>query len=210
MNILVTDPANSTGYAILQIDDSTKEASIIDYGFIDIESKTYEGDQYIELISRLTDLINKYDIKEVTVEAYFFSGRFANGCNLNAGYRAVIHLMARQLGLPYTILNISSWKIYINGRTTATKEQKVKWGKEPAKKLMTQESLWKKWGIKFPNHSLSPDTGKPIKPRSDIVDAVAMAIYFATQFKHATKIKCLVPIPKDVVWKKIPKGIYSY
>jgi Holliday junction resolvasome RuvABC endonuclease subunit len=209
MNILVLDPANSTGYAIVKITD-TNSANIINYDFIDIENKEYAGDQYIELAEQIRILINVYDIKEIAVEDYFFSGKTCNGGTLNASYRAIIHMIARIHKLPYTILNISLWKKFINGRSTPTKEQKLLWGKEESKKLMTQESLWNRWGIKFPNYSISCKTGKPIKPRSDIVDAVAMAIFFVSIYKNIRTVTCSVIPPANIDWKKTPKGVYSY
>ena len=122
----------------------------------------------------------------------------------------MIQMIAREHKLHYEVLNISLWKKFINGRTTATKLQKSQWGKEPAKKLMTQESLWKRWQIRFPNHSLSKKTGKPIKFRYDIVDAVAMAIFYVTIYEHVQQIQYDVSLIEDVEFKKLPKGTYNY
>lgn len=210
MKVLVLDPANSTGYCIYEFDKSKASANIIDWGFINIEQCEYVGDQYIDLLDQVDKLICNNDIDQVAVEDYFFSRRSPQGANLNCAYRAMIHMKCRELDKHYDILNISLWKKYINGRSNPTKEQKAKWGKEPSKKLMTQESLWNKWNIKFPNHSISLKTGKPIKFRYDIVDAVAMAVFHASIYLHAKDIKYSVNINKDVEWKKIPKGTYEY
>lgn len=210
MNVLIIDPASSTGYCVYSVDD--KDAvSINDWGFIDVDDVTdYDGDRYIDLRDKVKDLISKHDIDMVGIEDYFFSRRSPQGSTLNCAYRAIIHMLCRELDIHYDILNISLWKKYISGRTTPTKEQKAKWGKEPAKKLMTQESLWNRWNIRFPNHSISKKTGKPIKFRYDVVDAVGMAVFHASIYLHAKSISYNVNVSADHVWKKIPKGTYEY
>lgn len=210
MKVLVLDPANCTGYCIFEFDKNNASADIIDWGFIEIEEYEIEGDRYLDLLVQVEKLIKDNDIEDIALEDYFFSGRSPQGANLNCSYRAMIHMKARQLGLSYTVLNISLWKKFINGRSIPTKEQKAKWGKEPAKKLMTQESLFNKWNIKFPNHSLSIKTNKPIKFRYDIVDAVAMAIFYASIYLRAKNITYSVNIQNNHDWKKIPKGTYDY
>jgi len=210
MNILVIDPANSLGYCVFKYDVANSSMEITHWGFIDIEqSDTYAGDQYLNLLKHIEDLIKLHSIGKVAIEDYFFSRRSPQGANLNCSYRAMVHMKCRQLGLHYEILNISLWKKYINGRSIPTVEQKAKWGKEPAKKLMTQESLYKKWNIRLPNHSISQNTGKPIKFRYDIVDAVAMAIFYASIYLHVNKIQYSLPV-NDIEWKKIPTGTYDY
>ena len=209
MNVLVIDPANSTGYCVFEFDETTLTAQIKEWGFIDVEQHSYAGDQYIDLTSKIENLISTNNIDRVAIEDYFFNQRSAQGSTLNCAYRAVIHLKCRQLKIHYDILNISLWKSFINGRTTPTKDQKAKWGKEPAKKLMTQESLYRRWNVVFPNHSVSNLTNKPIKFRYDIVDAVAMAIFHASIYLNAKTIKYSIPV-NDVEWKKIPKGTYEY
>lgn len=211
MNILVLDPANSTGYCIFKYDASSLSIDIINWGFIEVEQNDdYLGDQYLDLLKQVEELINDNNIDQVAVEDYFFSRRSPQGANLNCSYRAMIHMKCRELKLHYEILNISLWKKFINGRSTPTKDQKVKWGKEPAKKLMTQESLWNRWGIRFPNHSKSLKTGKPVKFRYDIVDAVAMAIFYASIYLNVKNIAYSVSVDEDHPWKKIPKGTYDY
>jgi Holliday junction resolvasome RuvABC endonuclease subunit len=194
---------------VYSFDENSSTAEIISWGFLDIDQHTYAGDQYIDLLNKIEKLIIDNFISRVGVEDYFFSSRSSQGANLNCAYRAMVHLKCRQLDLHYDIINISLWKNFINNRTRPTKEQVARWGKEPAKKLMTQESLYKRWAIKFPNHSLSLNTGKPIKFRYDIVDAVAMAVFHASIYLNARTIKYSIPI-NDISWGKIPKGIYQY
>jgi Holliday junction resolvasome RuvABC endonuclease subunit len=211
MNILVLDPASSTGYCIYKFNESTRDADIIDWGFVEvIEDFEYDGDRYIDLSNKVEQLIKDNNIDQVAIEDYFFSRRSPQGATLNCAYRAVIHLKCRELDIHYDILNISLWKKFINGRSISTKLQKSQWGKEASKKLMTQESLWKRWNIRFPNHSLSKKTGKPIKFRYDIVDAVAMAIFHASIYLNANTIEYSVSIDDDVEFKKVPKGTYDY
>ena len=207
-NILILDPGTSTGYCVISVDNN--KADIHTWGFIDIEHKEYAGDQYIELENEIKKLINKHNITEVAVEDYFFSGKFAQGVNLNSAYRAIIHMTCRKMNVPYTVINISLWKKFINGRTTPTKIQKQQWGKEAAKKLMTQESLWKRWNIRFPNYCLSSKTNKPIMFRFDIVDAIAMGIFFLCIHKNIQDWKYTVKKIKDVEFKRQSKKTFKY
>jgi len=206
--ILILDPADSTGYCFVEIIDNV--AHIKDWGFVDIPSKEYSGDEYILFTKCIEELIDIYEPDVVAHEDYFFSKFASQGANKNCAYRALIQMTARKLDLHYEILNISLWKKFINGRTTATKLQKSTWGKEPAKKLMTQESLWEKWNIRFPNHSISKKTGKPIKFRYDIVDAVAMAIFYVSIYERVQEISYDVPLIDDIEFKKLPKGTFKY
>lgn len=193
----------------MSIDASTSTADIVDWGFIDVDQHNYHGDQYIDLLDKVEKIILSNQVSLVGVEDYFFSSKSSQGANLNCAYRAMIHLKCRQLKIHYDIINISLWKNFINGRIRPTKDQVAKWGKEPSKKLMTQESLCIKWNIAFPNHSISNLTGKPIKFRYDIVDAVAMAIYYARIYLNIVNIKYSM-VTNNIEWKKIPKGTYDY
>jgi Holliday junction resolvasome RuvABC endonuclease subunit len=194
---LVLDPAISTGYAVLVTRGN--ESEIIDYGFIDINNSTaFEGDACIEMIKRVHELIDKYSIDTLAIEDFFFGSSFTSGANLNVYLRAAIFIAARQRSLPYWMVNTSAWKKFVAGRSTPSKEHKKKWGKEAAKKLYIQEALWTNFGIRFPNHSISSKTGKPIMFRYDIVDAVGQAVYTAAILRKSTSIKCSVPIPDDV------------
>lgn len=124
--LLVLDPASSTGYCLCKITANT--ASIYEYGFIDVDLKSeYQGDHCIDLMVKLDALIDLHRVTHIAIEDYFFSKRFAKGSNVNAAFRTAIHILARAKGIPYTILNITSWKIYVAGRSTPTKEQKKRW-----------------------------------------------------------------------------------
>lgn len=205
---IALDPALSTGYAIAEVNG--KECTIKAYGFIDVDqSSQYEGDWMLDLQAKIGKLRANYNFTDVAVEDYFFSSRFKSGSNVNPYFRAAIHIWSRQNGLPYSILNIGNWKVFVAGRSTPSKLQKMKWGKEPAKKLMITQALYLRFGIRFPNHSLSTKTGKPIAFRYDISDAVAQAIYHAHEKYGCNSFKCDATIPADVAMKKTKKT-FSY
>jgi len=207
--ILSFDPAESTGFAVAHVDQNV--CNIVEYGFIDIDtSSVYMGDWCIDLQNKIEEISNRIKPDQIVVEDYFFGSRFSSGANVNPAYRAAIHIWCRKKNLHYEILNISNWKIFIAGRTTPTKEQKQKWGKEPAKKLMIVESLWKRWGIRFPNHSISSRTNKPIIFRYDIADAVSQAMYGAFLLYKTNVFNCLVDVPQDIEFKKNSKRTYTY
>jgi hypothetical protein len=105
---------------------------------------------------------------------------------------------------------VSQWKKHVAGRSTPSKEQKKKWGKEAAKKLYMQQALYDIYGIKFPNHSLSPKTGKPVLFRYDIVDAVGQAIFHCESKYRVKNINVTVPVPPDVEFKKLSKKMFTY
>jgi Holliday junction resolvasome RuvABC endonuclease subunit len=210
-NILVVDPAEHTGYALVKIDIADNSADIFEYGIIDMDnSGNYLGDACNQMFDHITAIIEKHQIKQVVVEDYFFSGKFANGSNMNPMYRAAVHMAARRKNLPTEILNVSQWKSFVAGRSTPTKQQKAKWGAESAKKLFIQEALWTRFGIRFPNHSISQTTGKPIVFRFDIVDAVAQAICYTKLHMGLLAVTCSVPVPPDVVFKRPSKKIFTY
>jgi len=206
---LILDPASSTGYCLVKIENN--KADIYEYGFLDIEDVTdYDGDRCINLMDQIKKIIEDNSVTEIALEDYFFSKRFATGGTLNVAYRTAIWIQARLLGLEYTILNISNWKKFVAGRSTSTKEQKAKWGKEPSKKLMIQQALWDKYGFRFPNHSISKKTGKPIKFRYDIVDAVAQAVFFCRLYLNLSEVELSVKASDDVILKTTGKAQFTY
>jgi hypothetical protein len=207
--ILALDPAHSTGYAVAKIDGD--KCNIVEYGFIDVDSSSmYIGDWCLDLQKRVSSIQERVMADEIAVEDYFFSSRFVSGTNVNPAYRTALHMWARDKGLHYEVLNISNWKVFVAGRSTPTREQKLLWGKEPAKKLMIVQALWERFGIRFPNHSISESTGKPIIFRFDVVDAVAQAMYAAFLRHRCKTFTSSVLIPPDVVFKKTNKKQFLY
>jgi len=205
---IALDPAVSTGYAVAEVDG--KVCTVTAYGFIDVDqSSQYEGDWCLDLQARISQLHAQHQFTDVAVEDYFFSSRFKSGSNVNPYFRAAIHIWARQRSLPYSILNISNWKVFVACRSTPTKLQKLKWGKEPAKKLMIAQALYQRFGIKLPNHSISDKTGKPIQFRYDISDAIGQALYHAYSKYGCTTFNCSIVPAADVPMKKTKKT-FSY
>lgn len=211
MTILVLDPAESTGFCLVKVDQKNRSADIYDYGFIEVDKTSdYQGDHCIDLMNQIKTLIKKHKVKHVAIEDYFFSQKFASGVNVNASYRTSLHILCCQLNIPYTILNISMWKKHVAGSSVPAKSQKLKWGKEASKKLYMQQALWEKYGIRFPNYSTSLKTGKPIFFRYDIVDVVAQAIHYIELYLKCWTIECSVAVPPDVVFKKPPTKCFTY
>lgn len=195
-NILGIDPGASTGYGILQIVGTT--ATIIEHGHLNINKKSdYRGDALLDLEHQIEVLIEKHNINHIVYEDYSFNGKQLKGMTTNITYRAIIELVARRRQINYDILSISTWKKGIAGRATPTKEQKTKW-QDLAQKVMIQEALWKQHGIKFPNHSISESTGKPIKFRYDEVDVVGQLVYFAKEMRKVKTITSKVEVAEDV------------
>jgi Holliday junction resolvasome RuvABC endonuclease subunit len=206
---IAIDPANSTGVALGRVDGA--HCDIFAYYFIDIDtSSPYLGDHCLNLQSRLSELYNQYKFTDVAIEDYYFSSKFVSGVSVNTAYRTAIHMWSRQHGLSYSILNISSWKTIAAGRSTPTKDQKLKWGKEQSKKFYMAEALYLRHNIRFPNHSISEETGKPILFRYDIVDAVGQAIYHAFDKYNCKTFSSSVSVPEDVLFKKTSKKHFFY
>jgi Holliday junction resolvasome RuvABC endonuclease subunit len=207
--ILSLDPAESTGFSVAQIDGDS--CVIVEYGFIDVDtSSTYIGDWCIDLQNKIELIYNRVKPTDIVVEDYFFGSKFSSGANVNTAYRTAIHIWCRLKNVHYEILNISNWKVFVAGRSMPTKEQKQKWGKQPAKKIMIVEALWKRWKIRFPNHSLSSKTSKPIMFRYDVADAVAQAMYGSFLLYNCKNYSCSVAIPPDVEFKKNSKKMFAY
>jgi Holliday junction resolvasome RuvABC endonuclease subunit len=206
---IALDPAHSTGYALAKVDGT--HCDIYEYGFIDVDnSSPYIGDWAIDLQSNIQKIYDRVKFTDVAVEAFFFSSRFTLGTDVNPAYRTAIHIWARQNKLPYSILNISNWKTIAAGRSTPTKEQKLKYGKDAAKKIMIVQALWERHGIRLPNHSISPLTGKPVIFRYDIADAIGQAIYHAHEKYNCRSFSCSVPVQPDVAFSKTSKKHFSY
>jgi hypothetical protein len=257
MNVLVLDPALSTGYCIISIShkpptqiphnslttnslttnslnvknsslnvknksSSVKNSSLTNnsfivknncyillYGHISVDNGSdYEGDCCIDIMNKVKEIIKRYNINYVAIEDFYFSSKSVQGSKLNISIRTAIYIAVRECGLEYSILDIQMWKKHIAGRSIPTKKQIEKWG-NLSNKIYIQDALWNKYRIKFPNHSLSKKTGKPILFRYDIVDAVAMAIYYAETKHNINNVICLVePLPDQPI--KTNKVLYVY
>lgn len=199
VNVLSLDPANSCGWCILRIVEN--KGYLIDCGFIDIPKMDYSGDQSLFLQSEVRKLITQYFIQYVAIEDYMFSRSKCSGSHINVYYRGALHMLAREYKIPYTILSVSNWKSIVVGRSMPTKEMKKFYGKERANKIMVQEALWVRYNIRFPNHSISPKTKKPIALRYDMIDATAIGIAFLYSEFNIKNIENQIVFPADVTRK---------
>lgn len=212
-NYLVLDPATTSGYALMRVDAAGTQAEIFEYGLLVVDiSSDYQGDHCLDLMRKIRALISEHHVEHLAVEDYFFSKKFCSGSNVNAAFRTAIHIVARETGLPYTILNISAWKTFVAGRSTPTKNQKTHWGKALANKVFIQSALFANFGFRFPNHLKSPVSGRPIHLKYDVVDAVAQAVYFARINLRVPQVTLSVVPAPDVIWpvRKTDKPSFNY
>jgi len=129
----------------------------------------------------MEELINTYKPIYIAQEDFMFSKNRANSATVSAGWRAIIHYIAAKYKLPVEVLGVSAWKKFVCGRTTPTSEQKKKWAKK-AKKMMVKESIEQEYGITIPSHILNEATGRVVQFKDDIIESIAMGIYFCTEF----------------------------
>lgn len=208
MKLLALDPGTSCGYALANL--TGNKVDVFGYGIIDIPDNDVFGKKSIFLMDRVKNLCKNNDIKHIGIEEYFASSKFASGTDVNYYYRSAIQIQATLDDIPYTMLNISNWKSYVAKRSTPTKEQKLLYGKSESKKVFIQQALWERFKIRFPNHSISEKTGKPIIFRYDCVDAVGQVLYLAHLLGEVKEITCSVIPPSDVVFKKVSKKVFAY
>jgi len=208
MKLLAIDPGTSCGYAIAEM--SGDKVNVFEYGIIDIPDDIVFGKKSIFLMNRIKQICQNNKIEHVGIEDYFASSRFASGTDVNYYYRGAIQIQSTLDGIPYTMLNISQWKGYVAKRSTPTKEQKKLYGNAPSKKIFIQQALWERFKIRFPNHTVSEKTGKPIVFRYDVVDAVGQVIYLAHLLGEIKEISCSVKTAEDVVFKKTSKKLFAY
>ena len=208
-NIIIIDPATTTGYCICTVNSAEKTGKIIEYGFMEVDiTSEYQGDHCIDLMEKIKQKIILYNVKNIGIEDYFYSAKFKNGCNVNGAFRTAIHILARTMKIDYKILSISMWKKHIAGRSTPSKIEKEIW-KKNANKYFIQQALYKKWNIKFPNHSIRDPGGKIIALKSDVVDSVAMSIYFMKNHYNIENITSAVICPPDTLKKFKNSFVYE-
>ena len=169
--ILALDPANCTGWAVL---DAT--GHLVEYGFFQIKPCEFVGDQLIEMMVQVKLLLDRFKPVRIVVEDYFFSRRCRQGANMNPAYRAAIHIVVRMAGLEYTIVSPANWKRFITGRVKPTKEEIKTYGKERAKKEMTRVALAERYNITFPD--FLEKNGRQVKLKYDVVDATGMGLWY--------------------------------
>ena len=108
-NIIIIDPATTTGYCICTVNSAEKTGKIIEYGFMEVDiTSEYQGDHCIDLMEKIKKKIILYNVKNIGIEDYFYSAKFKNGCNVNGAFRTAIHILARTMKIDYKILSIST------------------------------------------------------------------------------------------------------
>lgn len=200
--ILGIDPAISCGWCVASLSNSG--AAIIDCGHVEITKSEFTGDMCLEIQEKICNLFETYNVDEMVIEDYIFSGRKCQGAHLNLYIRGAIHMVCRKFGKPYTISSVSNWKSIIAGRSMPTNEMKRFYGKELSNKIFIQEALWIRYNIRFPNHSISQKTKKPIALKYDMVDAVGITIAYIYSKYNKKEVLFSKVFPADV--KKIGKA----
>ena len=179
--VLVLDPAKSTGYCVIHLFPEQTRTLIIAYGNIQVTvTDGLEGQAYLDLETKVKQLIDQYQPESIAMECYFMSGadKFG-GCNLNVGFRAILQTLACRFSMPYEMLNISQWKKSVALSSRPSAAQIEKWGKTAANKLFIQQALFERFNIRFPEYCVSPESGRVVQYRSDAMDAVGMATFVA-------------------------------
>ena len=120
--ILGIDPATSCGWCVGKLENDSLE--IIDCGFIEISKSEYTGDMCLNMQSNVKVLFETYEIDEMVIEDYIFSGRKCSGAHLNLYIRGCLHMLCRSYNKPYTIASISNWKSIIAGKSMPSFEMK--------------------------------------------------------------------------------------
>ena len=206
MILLGIDPAISCGWCVSEIENDT--LTLIDCGFIEVSKCEYSGDTCLDLQKQIRELFEKFNVDEMVIEDYIFKSKTCQGSHINVYLRCACHMLCRELEKPYYIIPISNWKSIIAGRSTPSKEMKTYWGKELANKVFIQEALWVRYNIRFPNHSLSKKTKKPIKIKYDMIDAVGISIAYGYSKYMTTTICNIIEFPNDVDMKTV--RVYNY
>jgi len=136
--ILAIDPATNTGWAAF-----TKEIPVAYFSHGRIcPNKVNKLKDYYE---QITQLIVRIKPNIVYVEDFHFNSHNACGSGLNFELRAVIYLVLQQHGVPYEIVNQSTWKKFVTGRGRPSTLQVERWGKSANKEYVRQALLDKKF-----------------------------------------------------------------
>lgn len=194
--ILGIDPAISCGWCIGRLENSIFH--IDDCGYIEISKSEYTGDMCLEMQEKVNALFEKHKPDEMVIEDYIFSGRKCQGAHLNVYIRGALHMLCRKHKKPYTIASISNWKSIIAGKSMPSTDMKKYYGKELANKIFIQEALWLRYNIRFPNHSLSSKTQKPIGLKYDMIDAVGITIAHVYSIYNVKNVTFHKQFPPDV------------
>ena len=176
--ILAIDPATSSGYAVF--DRTPEGATLVSFGFFDTTPSSETrcmGDVCLDYRNAIIKLLVEFTPSEVAIEDYFFNKNTRGGANVNPALRAIAHLVIRERGIHYEVVNPLVWKRFVTGNSSATKEDITKHGKTTAEKARVKNALAKHWGLTLPEKVKSEKTGREIKFRFDISDAIGIGVF---------------------------------
>ena len=171
--LLCIDPASTSGWCVLEltVEQSVKHHRLLAWGVI-ISTGDNEQRKLQCFSKQLCALIDHYKPIEIVTESYMFSRFKCNGALLNAYFRVAILLAANDTEV--TFVNVGDWKRFVCGKCglKATKEQ-------------VQCALNVSHDCKFPDKVRHPVSGRLVKFKHDVSDALALVIYHVAQrHKH--------------------------
>ena len=170
--ILSVDPSpGNTGYAF------AIDGTIVEAYFNELDESPIDGDRLVEGRKWFEALLARLTPDLIVIEAYFFSAKFPMQAGMSPKIRGVFEMVARQNEnkIPYLVVPPSHWKKVVAGRATATPAQKKKW-KTTANKKFIIEALETRHGLKFPKTLKNPKSGRVVKFRYDVSDAIGILI----------------------------------
>jgi hypothetical protein len=195
IGILALDPSTAcTGYAFC------KDESIIEAGFLPALIGETEAERYRDMCNKYIELLDRLKPDLTIIESYFFSSRFATGCNISVELRGVLKLTSFDKKIPYEMISPSQWKHTLVDRALmlyqdpmfkrcktplakANKWRKVlrtQFGKLKSKKLITILAL-EKLGIICPKKIVNPLTEKKINFPNDVSDALGILVAYLSE-----------------------------
>lgn len=166
MKILSLDPATNCGFAFWD----GHALSLV--GFKVFPKTEKDGDRLLEVFRWTKEMIDTWKPDLVLAEGFFVSGRFANGVEVNFEIRGAIKMACAQRAVDHKVYTPSEWKKQLCGRTTPTKLEKKRYGKERAKKMVTVLKL-QELGFKFPE-KVTSITGRQVNFKFDTSDAIGI------------------------------------
>lgn len=199
--ILVVDPALTSGHNIITIENTTPlpetfsyselvnkvvksnnfRCKISSYGYVIVppslrsqDSGTGKVCNYV--YEKYKKIIIDNDIDHLAIENYYFSKRAATGSTINVSIRTALYMLAEDMGLSYTVIEINDWKRRVSGRVRPNASDKKKYGKN-AKEMFIKSSLEDEWGISFPE-KFRNEKGREVNFKFDICAAIGQAIAF--------------------------------
>lgn len=171
LTILALDPSvTSTGWALYE------GGKITSCGFKTFPPTEHEGDRLIQAINWLSNMIALCHVELVVMEQYFFRKKYAAGADVNPEIRAAFKIATALHSIHFCLSKASVWKKVVSGRSSPTKQEKRKYGKDAAKKIFIVQALEKKFGLKCPTKIPNHETGKIINFKYDISDAISILV----------------------------------